>query len=304
MNNKLRPLLVNGHEIVTDQALERAAATKGYRLAPKVRMADVLPIERSGISSAEYSYALKAHFDWVVTDGDDRTPQFAVEFDGSSHDDREVAARDTMKDHLCRFFELPLLRIDGTFLRRVRRRPLLEILVDAWVAWKGFMEAQESGQISWDEPWMYGAMFEVDEVTGTLRPSLAIDAPGRALVRSLFGKGVTSMWIPVTLSRFSPTAEGTFESHAMLELADRTFITGTAKVRAYQWEPIPPWELAEDLAIESLRMNIRLWMEGHNIAISSADVAAIREAHPEKDGWHTSGSIHPLWTTASILGRK
>jgi hypothetical protein len=297
MTDKVRPLLVNGHEVVTDQALERAAEARGYRLAPKVRVADVLPIEHSGISSAEYGYALKAHFDWVITDGDDRTPQFAVEFDGASHEDPDVAARDALKDALCRHFDFPLLRIDGTFLRRVRRRPLVEILVEAWAAWKGFLDAQEAGDIAWDEPWMYGSLFDTDPVSGKLVPALAIDAPGRGLVLSLCAKGVTKYPIPTSLIRFHPTAEGNFESHAMIELADGTFVTGSSKIRSYQWAPIPPWELAEDLAIESLRMNLRLWMDGHNIAVSADDVGHIREECPKEDGWLSSGTVHPLWST-------
>jgi hypothetical protein len=129
-----RPLLVNGHEVNTDNALERAAAASGYRIAPKVRVADVLPIYGSGLSSAEYSYALRSHFDWVVTEDEERIPQFAVEFDGSSHDTPEAAARDDLKDRIATHFGFPLLRTDGTFLRRVRKRPLLEILVEAWKA--------------------------------------------------------------------------------------------------------------------------------------------------------------------------
>jgi hypothetical protein len=95
-----RPLLVNGHEVNTDNALERAAAASGYRIAPNVRVADVLPIYGSCLSSTEYSYALRSHFDWVVTEDEERIPQFAVEFDGSSHDTHEAAARDDLKDRI------------------------------------------------------------------------------------------------------------------------------------------------------------------------------------------------------------
>jgi hypothetical protein len=150
-----RPLLVNGHEVNTDNALERAAAASGYRIAPNVRVADVLPIYGSCLSSTEYSYALRSHFDWVVTEDEERIPQFAVEFDGSSHDTHEAAARDDLKDPIATQFGFPLLRIDGTFLRRVQKRPLLEILVEAWKAWRAFMDAQVAGEIAWDEPWMY-----------------------------------------------------------------------------------------------------------------------------------------------------
>jgi hypothetical protein len=292
-----RPLLVNGHEVNTDKALERAATAAGYRIAPKVRVADVLPIAGSGISSADYSYALRSHFDWVVTEGDERTQQFAVEFDGASHDSPEAAERDGRKDRIANHFGFALLRIDGTFLRRVRRRPLLEILVDAWKAWREFTVAQEAGDIAWDEPWMYQSLFNVDPTTGKWTPALAIDAGGRSLVRTLFERGVCRSFQPTSLVQMH-WGRQVVGSHAMVELTDGTFVTGQSRIRSYNFEPIPAWELADDLAIESLRMNLRLWMDGHDIAISAADVARIRDEHPDSDGWRAVGITHPLWMKA------
>lgn len=292
-----RPLLVNGHEVNTDKALERAAQASGYRIAPKVRVADVLPISGSGISDAEYSYALRSHFDWVVTEGDERNPQFAVEFDGASHNAAEVAARDAVKDRIAIHFGFPLLRIDGTFLRRVRKRPLLEILVEAWKAWREFMAAQEAGEIAWDEPWMYQALFNVDPATGKWTPALAIDAGGRSLVRILFERGVCRSFQPTSLVQMH-WGRQVVGSYAMVELTDGTFVTGKSRIRSYNFEPIPAWELADDLAIENLRMNLRLWMDGHNIAIGAADIERIRTEHPESDGWHAVGITHSLWMRA------
>jgi hypothetical protein len=288
---------VNGHEVNTDKALERAAAAAGYRIARKVRVADVLPITHSGLSNAEYGYALRSHFDWVVTEGDERVPQFAVEFDGASHETTEAAARDALKDRIAIRFGLPLLRIDGTFLRRVRRRPLLEILVEAWKAWREFMAAQEAGEIAWDEPWMYQALFSVDPATGKMTPALAIDAGGRGLVRVLFERGVCRSFQPTSLVQMH-WGRQVVGSYAMVELTDGTFVTGQSRIRSYNFEPIPAWELADDLAIENLRMNLRLWMDGHNIAVSATDIVRIRAEHPESDGWRAVGITHPLWMTA------
>jgi hypothetical protein len=292
-----RPLLVNGHEVNTDKALERAAQAAGYRIAPKVRVADVLPIANSGLSNAEYSYALRSHFDWVVTEGEERDPQFAVEFDGASHASAAVAARDAMKDKIANHFGFPLLRIDGTFMRQVRKRPLLEILVEAWAAYQGFLKAQEAGQIAWDEPWMYQALFEADPATGKLRPALAIDAAGRGLVRTLCERGVCRSFQPTSLIQFG-WGRPVIESFAMVELTDGTFVTGRSKIRSYNFEAIPAWELADDLAIDNLRMNLRLWMDGHDVAVSDEVVQRIRDEHPESEGWHAAGITHPLWMTA------
>src|SRR5262245_38456958 len=97
-----RPLLVNPFEILTDEALREAAERTGYRVCPKVRIADVLKIDGSGIVDAEYRYALRAHFDFLVTSGERGLPEFAVEFDGPHHDsDLETILRDRMKEALC-----------------------------------------------------------------------------------------------------------------------------------------------------------------------------------------------------------
>lgn len=292
-----RPLLVNGHEVNTDKALERAAEAAGYRIAPKVRVADVLPIAGSELSNTEDSYALRSHFDWVVTEGEERCPQFAVEFDGASHATPAAAARDAMKDKIANHFGFPLLRIDGTFLRRVHKRPLLEILVEAWGIYQGFLAAQEAGQIPWDEPWMYQSLLDVDPKTGEVKPALAMDAAGRSLVHQLHARGVCRSFQPTSLIQFG-WARTVIESFAMVELTDGTYVTGQSKIRSYNFQAIPAWELADDLAIENLRMNLRLWMAGHDIAVSADDVKRLRDQHPESEGWHASGIVHPLWMTA------
>jgi hypothetical protein len=76
-----------------------------------MRLADVLPIENSGISNRYYDYALRAHFDILVADDQDR-PKLAIEFGGKGHD----PAKDHLKNELCERFELPLVRITSEHL--------------------------------------------------------------------------------------------------------------------------------------------------------------------------------------------
>ena len=100
------------------------------------------------------------------------------------------------------------------------------------------MDAQEAGEIPWDEPWTYQALFEVDPQTGAWRPALAIDAAGRGLVWRLFEKGVCRSFQPTSLIQMH-SGIPVVSSFAMVELTDGTFITGEAKVRSYLFEPIP-----------------------------------------------------------------
>lgn len=110
----------------------------------------MLEIEGSGISGLEYSYALKAHFDFVVCESD--KPIFAVEFDGESHRNRDQRKRDDLKNKLCEKFEFPLLRITSNYLqKKYRHLTLLEWCIESWFCWEAFCNAQEKGIIPLDE---------------------------------------------------------------------------------------------------------------------------------------------------------
>jgi hypothetical protein len=109
--------VLNRHKEVTHRRLREACEKWDASVFAKVRLADVLPIEGSGINSKEYAYALRSHFDFVVTDGD-HNPLFAVEFDGPGHESSDQAHRDRLKNHLCEHFQLPLLRINARYLTK------------------------------------------------------------------------------------------------------------------------------------------------------------------------------------------
>ncbi len=116
-----------------------------------MRGADVLPIERSGISDLHYEFALKAHFDFIVSK--DNVPLFAVEFDGESHLAAAQIEKDRIKDQLCKRFGLPIVRINARFVvKAYRQMDLLSWFVHVWFLQKGFDEAQSSGAIPPDEP--------------------------------------------------------------------------------------------------------------------------------------------------------
>jgi hypothetical protein len=76
--------ILNRSEKQTEEQLSPLATGNGARIFSKIRVADVLEIENSGISAEAFTYALSAHFDFLICDKSD-LPLFAVEFDGPSH---------------------------------------------------------------------------------------------------------------------------------------------------------------------------------------------------------------------------
>jgi len=143
--------LVNRQEENAHGELKTVADDYGYVVYLKVRVADVLPIEDSGIASELYTYALKSHFDFVACDRD-YNPVFVVEFDGPSHRAETQRWRDKMKDILCVRFAMPVLRINTNHLvQKYNKASLPRWIISAWELQKSFDEAQERGHIPWDE---------------------------------------------------------------------------------------------------------------------------------------------------------
>lgn len=156
--------LLNHSEQVVSDRLAALCERRDAKVNAKVRVADVLPIERSGISKALYSYALMSHFDFVVTDGQ-QEPLFGVEFDGPSHDSAAQCERDAMKARLAVRFAFPLLRVRSAHLHRAYDGwDLLSWIVDVWFMQREADRLQAAGTLPYD--------FDFD-------PALIVSAPDR-----------------------------------------------------------------------------------------------------------------------------
>lgn len=143
--------LLNLSEERAKAELDAVASRHGLGVHAKVRVADVLPIEGSGVTSDLYRYALMAHFDFVVTDLD-FDPRFAVEFDGPGHAAPRAKALDAKKDALCQAFGLSLLRIRSSHLPKAYSDlSLLEWIVDVYHLQRAFDDAQAGGSVPYDE---------------------------------------------------------------------------------------------------------------------------------------------------------
>jgi len=143
--------ILNLSEQLTHARLSEVCESSGATVYSKVRLADILPIDNSGVSSIEYSFALRSHLDFVVANSE-TLPLFAVEFDGPTHTSIKQKERDSIKDRLCKKFELPLLRITSDYLtKNYRNTDLLSWLVDVYFMQEDFDRQQQAGTIPFDE---------------------------------------------------------------------------------------------------------------------------------------------------------
>ncbi len=283
--DRRRPLLVNEGEFRTDEALRDAAAMLGYGVHTKVRVADALAIDRSGLSAEAYGYALRAHFDWVVTDLETTRPEFAVEFDGESHQDALVRHRDALKDEICERLGLPLLRVDREGFRPTIRRTVLYYLVESWSLWRAFDHAQEIGAIPLNEDFEPWAVIEGKDENGNI-VWRDMAAPARRLVARLWRAGRLATPGPSHAYRGSPPEDPEHaEAYAWVKTAVGPLIVGHARIHAYSFPAVLDFDLADDLAHLDLAARISRWTEGDDSVLE--DSASLPELGM---GW-SGGSV-------------
>lgn len=131
--HKRRVLYFREPEVHT--ILLRQLAPMGFRVYPKVRLADAIgKDDGERLTSREFDYFTRAHLDFLVVEKE--LPIFGVEFDGPCHRDVEAVERDVMKNRLCKSADLPLLRITSVEIAERDRLTLLDYMLMRHVAWR------------------------------------------------------------------------------------------------------------------------------------------------------------------------
>ncbi len=243
----------------------------------KVRLADVIPVNNSGISSEEFSYALKAHVDFLVTN-EDQIPQFCVEFDGPSHRDPVQVRRDEIKNTLLDKFDMPYVRVNARYLEdKYRGLDLLTYFVDVWFLAIAFDDAQSAGSIPWDEP--FDPTFIVTErlPDGRTWPYwLSLDlqleiqklhAAGRIAQRS------PSHWI-------GEDQRSNLRCLAWLFIAEDSCVFIETGMRRHRFPAVCHSEVLSQLAVYDLYDAIRAALDGSSHPKSTEDIQ-LRLAHYE-----------------------
>jgi hypothetical protein len=158
-----KKIIVNEYEERTSEVLDEVVKKYDARLFSKTRVADAIQITNSGLSSKEYSYALKAHFDFVVCKKDS-TSEFAVEFDEPHHRYNNSAIyNDKLKNNICCKLKFPLLRITSEYFEKIGRFPtILSWITELYFLEERFYAAQDKGDIPQDEPWLWFCMVGYD----------------------------------------------------------------------------------------------------------------------------------------------
>jgi hypothetical protein len=287
-------LLLNRWEVATDDALSEAAKRCNVRVLAKVRLSSALDLNRSGLSDELFRYGTRAELDFVVADGTDALPQFAIEYDGAHHlSDPATLRRDRKKADICARLGLPLVRIGSEYLRRERRFTLIGYLVEVWHLERAFADAQESGQIPFDEPFIPELVIS-DSLHSPPDFPFWLDRPARLMMVAARRAGHLISQTPEELitpwpPRGSADSAEIVNAWAVLAWQPKGYIIGHAALRNHPvFVPgISPRSLAASVAVADAGRRVEKALHGDESVIASdAEFAALRA---RTEGWLSQG---------------
>jgi very-short-patch-repair endonuclease len=254
-----RKRISNRSEVATLAILEEIVPGKIFE---KIRIADALEIRNSDLSDEEFTYALKAHFDFVVADVNTRA-LFVVEFDGPYHARPANVEKDILKDSICSKLGMPILRVSSEFLTpRTQHFTLLKWIVELWYVEKAFWEAQTKGQIPQEEDFTYWLTSTASIVDGKMAfHSYYLAELDDQFLRNCHKKGLSKDYYP-TIYRLMGDPQKNVITLGCFRINDDAIIVGEVRFRAYNFFPISPRELSENLIIMDIAKKVREHLEG------------------------------------------
>jgi len=175
----------NKYEEITYDSLKNICSKVGAHVFPKVRIADVISLNNSGISPNDFSYGLLAHFDFTITDRNYKA-LFSVEFDGPLHTtSSKQKLRDQRKNRICEHFGYSLLRINSNYInKKFRGMDLISYFIDSYFLANAFNKAQNDGFIPLDEMFDISLIYSNGNSKNKFPYWLSLDS--KILIQKLF----------------------------------------------------------------------------------------------------------------------
>lgn len=150
-----KSILDSKGEIVVHEILQKYQGR--FSIHTGVRFFRVIDYNLPGLTPGEHSYLNKTEFDFVVSEGAEMRPVFAVEYDGIGADyakiDPQRPFKKATKIKACELAKFPLLWLEPlTFIEGLS---ILDAVLESYVGGKGVAQMVEAGELSWEESFIY-----------------------------------------------------------------------------------------------------------------------------------------------------
>lgn len=261
--NKKR-LLNKSEQRVYDELINNDSISAS-NVFSKVRIADVVELSKSGIRDELYTYALKAHFDFVVCDKN-LIPEFAVEFNGPSHCSPEQKYKDDLKIEICKLSHLPILQINDRYLERTYRgkMTLFSWILDVYYTQIAFDKAQEEGLVPYDEP--FDPLFIISQgLDGSARWPYQIGLDARLRFQSLQKKKI--LYDCTTSGILGHDNKGVIRGAEFIRVDEEKCIYTESAMRNYSF-PADIMSLMTELMVATLGDEVSRYCNGQYVLMN------------------------------------
>lgn len=272
--------VLNFSERMTMKQLRTLAAEFGYNVYPNFRVKDAFPLRNKdhGLPSDLYNASMRQSFDFLICDKEE-VALFAVEFDGPHHkSDPQTIASDKRKNEICKYFNLPLLRIEDQHLSSVFNRvSYLTWVISSWEAEKAFNFT--------DEPFdpTYISQFKKD---GAVEKPFDLSSDARRYFRTLYKEGVVKQRHPYYMSYTND--EGDVKSIYWVDVGDDKVVTAQNAMRAQNF-PVDLFILHDELMLLALKGKMDLYLSKLSPAIDAKNAEKWIEKYEAE--WNRSGAM-------------
>jgi len=261
--------LLNVSESVTRDRLAEVAGTWGACVYAKIRLADVFPVDNSGLPDHLYKFALMSHFDFVVAN-DKHDPLFAVEFDGPSHRSRHQRLRDQKKNDICDYFHFPILRINARYLDAdYGDIDVLAWFVHCWFATEWLTQAQLEGHFPADEPIIPSTLLHIPGQNKDF--PLHLGRKARQEVLEMHSRGLCSDWAPGCW--IGTDQRGNYHAIGYLKVDAKRWIKVESGMRAQRF-PALQSDILQDITDHEVYQTLLVYLADGRGTITAARVDA------------------------------
>jgi hypothetical protein len=94
----------------------------------KLQISDVLALDTESVREDLQTFGKQECFDFTIIA--EKAPVLAIEFDGPDYAEESCIIRNEMKQQICDQSELPLLRVDTQYLRKIATFTTLELVIE------------------------------------------------------------------------------------------------------------------------------------------------------------------------------
>jgi len=265
--NSIRPIL-NRYERQALGILHKVTGRLGMKVVPKIRISDALPLDTEAVRDDLQIFGEQACFDFIIAV--EKAPILAIEFDGPDFAEESCIIKNQKKQDICDLLELPLLRVDTQYLRKIATFTTLELVIEEiltkltselWLSSSDYFNRQTKRMQDLNSEVPYLEHLRNNCNNRFLGRRLGISTASNLISKIAAVELVSNSGKLFLTKRIARSKDNFVTGAALAVLDEDTAILGIGSVFANPRVPIDAIELADALSVIDVLDQIRMFDE-------------------------------------------